>query len=194
MNDEVEILDFPFCSFNIQHLKSSVQHQFFTYIFARSDYMNLGMGVYIRKAVKKDMVSVLDLITELAIYEKQEEQVQTTVADLERDAFGKNPLFHVLLAEKEGELAGMVFYYYGYSTWKGKMLYIDDIVVTERFRRFGVGQALFDYMRGEARRESANQIRFHVLNWNEPAVKFYKKNGVVFDDEWIQCKLEKENI
>ena len=194
MNDEVEILDFSFCSFNIQHLKSGVQHLFFTHIFAPSEYMNLEMEVYIRKAVKKDMVSVLDLITELAIYEKQEEQVQTTVADLERDAFGKNPLFHVLLAEKEGVLAGMVFYYYGYSTWKGKMLYIDDIVVTERFRRFGVGQALFDYMRGEARRESANQIRFHVLNWNEPAVKFYKKNGVVFDDEWIQCKLEKENI
>ena len=155
--------------------------------------MNLEMEVYIRKAEKKDMISVLDLITELAIYEKQEEQVKTTVADLEQDAFGENPLFQVLVAEKEGELAGMVFYYYGYSTWKGKMLYIDDIVVTERFRRFGVGQALFDYMRDEARRESVNQIRFHVLNWNEPALKFYKKNGVAFDKDWIQCKLEKEN-
>ena len=88
----------------------------------------------------------------------------------------------------------MVFYYYGYSTWKGKMLYIDDIVVKERFRRFGIGQTLFDYMRQVARKENANQIRFHVLNWNEPAINFYKKNGVAMDDAWIQCKLEKEDI
>ena len=140
------------------------------------------------------MVSVLHLINELAIYEKEPDQVKNTVEDLERDAFGENPLFHVILAEKEGELAGMVFYYYGYSTWKGKMLYIDDIVVTERFRRFGVGQTLFDYMRAEAKRGNANQIRFHVLEWNEPAINFYKKNGVALDDEWILCKLEKEDI
>ena len=140
------------------------------------------------------MVSVLDLIRELAIYEKEEHQVKSTVETLERDAFGNNPQFHVILAEKEGELAGMVFYYYGYSTWKGKMLYIDDIVVREQFRRFGVGQTLFDYMREEAKREDANQIRFHVLNWNEPAIAFYKKNGVALDDEWILCKLEKESI
>jgi len=152
------------------------------------------MEVSIRKAEKKDMISVLDLIRELAIYEKEEDQVRNTVEDLERDAFGENPLFEVILAEDEGEVAGMVFYYFGYSTWKGKMLYIDDIVVKQEFRRFGVGQQLFDYMREEAKRERANQIRFHVLNWNEPAINFYKKNGVSLDDEWILCKLEKDDI
>ncbi len=140
------------------------------------------------------MVPVLELIRELAVYEKEEAQVKTTAADLERDGFCEHPLFYVVLAEKDGELAGMVFYYYSYSTWKGKMLYIEDIVVKERFRTMGVGQALFDHMRDEARRQRARQIRFHVLDWNEPALKFYRKNGVAFDDEWIQCKLEKENI
>ncbi|MBL4735928.1 MAG: GNAT family N-acetyltransferase [Flavobacteriales bacterium] len=152
------------------------------------------MDVSIRKAEKKDMVSVLELIRELAIYEKEEAQVKNTVTDLERDAFDEKSLFHIVLAERESEIAGMVFYYYGYSTWKGKMLYIDDIVVKERFRRFGIGQTLFDYMRQVARKENANQIRFHVLNWNEPAINFYKKNGVAMDDAWIQCKLEKEDI
>jgi len=140
------------------------------------------------------MVPVLELIRELAIYEKEEAQVKTTVADLERDGFGEYPLFYVVLAEKDGELVGMVFYYYSYSTWKGKVLYIEDLVVTERFRGMGVGQELFDFMREEASRERARQIRFHVLNWNKPAIKFYGKNSVAFDDEWIQCKLEKENI
>ena len=152
------------------------------------------MEVSIRKAEKKDMVSVLGLIQELAIFEKEEDQVENTVADLERDAFDENSLFNVILAEENGELAGMVFYYYAYSTWKGKMLYIDDIVVTEKFRRTGVGQQLFDYIREEAKTENANQIRFHVLNWNTPAIKFYEKNGVSLDDEWILCKLEKEDI
>jgi len=152
------------------------------------------MKVSIRKAEKKDMVFVLDLIRELAIFEKEEHQVKNTVEDLQRDAFGDHPLFNVVLAERDGELAGMVFYYYGYSTWKGKMLYLDDIVVKEKFRRFGVGQMLFDFIRAEAKREGAHQIRFHVLNWNEPAIRFYKKNDVAFDDEWIQCKLEKEDL
>ena len=152
------------------------------------------MEVSIRKAEKKDMISVLALIRELAIFEKEENQVMNTVEDLERDAFDENSLFHVILAENQGEIAGMVFYYYGYSTWKGKMLYIDDIVVTEKFRRTGVGQALFDYMREEAKTEDAKQIRFHVLNWNAPAIKFYEKNGVSLDDEWILCKLEKDDI
>lgn len=152
------------------------------------------MEVSIRKAGKKDMVSVLGLIRELAVFEKEEHQVMNTVADLERDAFDKNSLFNVVLAEKSNELAGMVFYFYGYSTWKGKMLYIDDIVVTEKFRKMGVGQMLFDHMREEAKKARVNQIRFHVLNWNEPAIKFYEKNGVSLDDEWIQCKLEKSDI
>jgi len=140
------------------------------------------------------MVAVLGLIRELAIFENAEDQVKSTVKDLQRDAFGDNPLFNVVLAEKEGDLVGMVFYYYGYSTWKGKMLYLDDIVVKEAFRRLGVGQQLFDFMRAEAKRAEASQIRFHVLNWNEPAIKFYEKNGVAMDDEWIQCKLEKEDL
>lgn len=152
------------------------------------------MEITLRKARKEDMVLVLGLIRELAVYENAEDQLKSTIESLERDAFGKNAQFQVILAEDDGELAGMVFYYYGYSTWKGKMLYIDDLVVKKPFRRSGVGQILFDYMREEANRNDTNQIRFHVLNWNEPAIAFYKKNGVALDEEWIQCKLEKEEI
>ena len=89
------------------------------------------------------------------------------------------------MAEVDGDVAGMVFYYFGYSTWKGKMLYIEDIVVTERLRRNGIGKQLFDFMRREARKENAKQIRFHVLDWNEPAINFYKKNGVSLDGNWV---------
>jgi len=152
------------------------------------------MKIKIRKAEKKDMPIVFALIKELADYENESDQVKISVKELRQDGFGSNPLFKVILAERDGEITGMVLYYYGYSTWKGKMLYLDDIIVAKKFRRLGIGQYLFDYIRSEAKKENANQIRFHVLDWNEPAINFYKKNGVSLDGEWMLCKLEKEDI
>ena len=140
------------------------------------------------------MPIVLTLIKELADYEKEANQVKTSVGELVQDGFCENPLFKVVCADFDGEVVGMVLYYYGYSTWKGKMVYIDDIVVSERFRRMGVGQKLFDYIRKEAKEKNANQIRFHVLEWNEPAINFYKKNGTSLDEDWVLCKLENEDM
>ena len=152
------------------------------------------MKTTIRRATREDMPFVFALIKELADYENESEQVETSAKELGRDGFCKNPLFKVVLAEVDGDVAGMVFYYFGYSTWKGKMLYIEDIVVTERLRRNGIGKQLFDFMRREARKENAKQIRFHVLDWNEPAINFYKKNGVSLDGNWVLCKLEDKEI
>ena len=140
------------------------------------------------------MSGVHSLIVELASFESAPEQVAISVEDLERDGFESEPQFNVLLAENEGEIAGMAFYYYAYSTWKGKMLYLDDLVVLEKFRRHGVGQLLIDAIKLEANSENANQVRFHVLNWNKSAIDFYKKNNVSLDDEWILCKIEKKGI
>lgn len=170
------------------------------HIFAAiNDYAR--MEIVIRKAEKKDMADVLGLINELAIFENAPEEVAISVEDLQRDGFDHKPLFSVLLAEnarlpdgQEGEIAGMAFYYTAYSTWKGKMLYLDDLVVLEKYRRHGVGQLLLDAVKSEAKAENANQVRFHVLNWNETAITFYKKNNVSLDDEWILCKIEKEGI
>ena len=152
------------------------------------------MEIAIRKAEKKDMLAVHALIKELASFENAPEQVDISVTDLERDGFQNEPQFNVLLAENEGEMAGMAFYYYAYSTWKGKMLYLDDLVVLEKYRKHGVGQLLIDAIKSEANSEHANQVRFHVLNWNETAINFYKKNNVSLDDEWILCKIEKDGI
>ncbi|HHZ64093.1 MAG TPA: GNAT family N-acetyltransferase [Flavobacteriales bacterium] len=152
------------------------------------------MEIVIRKAEKKDMVDVHCLIVELALFENAAEQVAISVEDLERDGFEGASLFNVLLAENDGEIAGMAFYYSAYSTWKGKMLYLDDLVVLEKYRKHGVGQLLIDAIKSEANSEHANQVRFHVLNWNETAINFYKKNNVSLDDEWILCKIEKDGI
>ena len=152
------------------------------------------MKVIIRKAEKKDMTAVHNLIMELANYEKASEQVEISVSDLESDGFDGSPMFNILLAENDGEIAGMAFYYYAYSTWKGKMLYLDDLVVLEKYRRHGVGQLLIDAIKSEANLENANQVRFHVLNWNKTAIDFYKKNNVSLDDEWILCKIEKKGL
>ena len=152
------------------------------------------MEIVIRKAEKKDMLAVHALIKELASFENAPEQVDISVTDLERDGFQNEPQFNVLLAENEGEMAGMAFYYYAYSTWKGKMLYLDDLVVLEKYRKHGVGQLLIDAIKSEANSEHANQVRFHVLNWNETAINFYKKNNVSLDDEWILCKIEKDGL
>ena len=152
------------------------------------------MKTTIRRAERAEMPFVFALIEELADYENEPDQVKTSVEGLIEDGYCENPLFKVVFAEVDGDIAGMVFYYFGYSTWKGKMLYIEDIVVTERLRRNGIGKQLFDFMRREARKENAKQIRFHVLDWNAPAINFYKKNGVSLDGDWILCKLEDKEI
>ena len=143
----------------------------------------------IRKGTKQDLSSVLDLIHELALFEKAPEQVTNTVNDMEEDGFGKNPVFNFYVAELNNKIIGIAVYFIKYSTWKGKGLYLDDLFVTEKFRGKGIGKKLFDIIIEEAKKINAKQLHWQVLDWNTPAIDFYKKYGATIDAEWLDCKL-----
>ena len=143
----------------------------------------------IRKGTKQDLPSVLDLIHELALFEKAPEQVTNTVNDMEEDGFGKNPVFNFYVAELNNKIIGIAVYFIKYSTWKGKGLYLDDLFVTEKFRGKGIGKKLFDIIIEEAKKINAKQLHWQVLDWNTPAIDFYKKYGATIDAEWLDCKL-----
>lgn len=147
------------------------------------------MQTIIRKATKEDMPAVWKLIYELAEYEKAPEQVLATPESMVHDGFVAR-LFDCLVAINEaGEVIGTAVYYFGYSTWKGKMLYLDDLVVTQNARQFGVGMQLMEALFEVYKQANAQQMRWHVLDWNEPAIRFYEKIGAELDPEWIQCKF-----
>ena len=146
-------------------------------------------SLLIRKGTKQDLPSVLDLINELALFEKAPEQVINTVNDMEKDGFGKNPVFNFYVAELNNTIVGIAVYFIKYSTWKGKGLYLDDLFVTEKFRGKGIGKKLFDKIIEEAKNINAKQLHWQVLDWNTPAINFYKKYGATVDAEWLDCKL-----
>lgn len=140
------------------------------------------------------MPAVHALIYELAVYEKAPREVTNTVEDMLRDGFGDNPVFSCLVAEEDGRIIGMAIYYIKYSTWKGKGIYLDDIVVTESMRGKGVGKLLFGEVLRAAKACGAKQLHWQVLYWNDPAIGFYKKYKASFDEEWINCKLDEAAI
>lgn len=150
--------------------------------------------IIIRKGTRNDLPQVLRLIKELAAYEKAPDEVTITLDDLEQDGFGERPLFGFLVAETEGTIAGMALYFFSYSTWKGKCMYLEDIVVSESFRRKGIGTKLFTALIEEARLFGAERLQWQVLDWNEPAQTFYRKINAHLDAAWINCKLTKEQI
>lgn len=141
------------------------------------------------------MPGILSLIKELAAFEKAPEAVIVTVNDLARDGFGSKPLFKAWVAELNGEIIGMALTYTGYSTWKGKLLYLDDIIVREAARSKGTGRLLLDEVIKYAAKENARVLKWQVLRWNKDAIRFYQRNkNVVFDDEWVDCKLYEFNV
>ncbi|WP_286742488.1 GNAT family N-acetyltransferase [Roseivirga sp. UBA1976] len=148
----------------------------------------------IRKGVKSDLPSVLELIKELAVYEKALHEVEITLEQLEEDGFGEEPVFQFLVATENEEIVGLALYYFRYSTWKGKAIYLEDLVVKESHRGRGYGQKLLDAIVEEARQTGSKQVRWQVLDWNEPAINFYKKLGAHLDDEWINCTLTAKQI
>jgi GNAT superfamily N-acetyltransferase len=148
----------------------------------------------IRKGEKKDLSDVLILIKELAIFERAENEVETSVESMEMDAFGAHKLFNFLVAETVNGIVGTAVYFYTYSTWKGKTLYLEDIVVTQSYRRNGIGTLLFEELLKIAQTEKVRRMSWQVLNWNEPAIQFYRKIDANFDDEWINCKLTFEQL
>ncbi|MEM6765335.1 MAG: GNAT family N-acetyltransferase [Bacteroidota bacterium] len=151
--------------------------------------------VHIREGHIGDVEAIFSLVEELGVYEKAGHEIDTSPAQLEKDGFGPNPLFNTYVAVTPGrEIVGVAIFYIGYSTWKGKQLYLDDLVVTEAYRRKGVGQQLLDKLISHAQAHGVCQMRWHVLNWNEPAIRFYEKIQAQLEDAWITCKLERNQL
>lgn len=145
--------------------------------------------IIIRMAEKSDAQEILNLIQELAEYEKAPGEVTNTVEDIVNDGFGELPVFWCILAEENKQIVGMSLFYIRYSTWKGKMLYLEDIIVKQAHRGKGIGSLLFEATVNAARERNLNGMIWQVLDWNEPAINFYKKYNCTFDGEWINCKL-----
>ena len=152
------------------------------------------MTVSIRKGTKSDLPSALSLVKELAMYENAPNEVTVTLSDMEKDGFGNFPAFTFFVAETGGTIVGIALYYTKYSTWKGKCTFLEDIIVTENCRNKGIGKLLFDAVVAVAKEAKSQRLEWQVLEWNEPAIKFYQKLNANFDTEWINCKLTKEQI
>jgi len=154
----------------------------------------MNQKVIIRAGTKSDLPRVLELVKELAEYEKAPHEVINTVELMEQDGFGPNPIFGLFVAESENNIVGISLYYWRYSTWKGKRLYLEDIVVTQSERGKGAGKLLFDRTMQHALDENCSGMVWQVLDWNEPAINFYKKYGAKLDGEWINTSLERDQI
>jgi GNAT superfamily N-acetyltransferase len=148
--------------------------------------------ISIRPGTPADVPQVFDLIVELAVYEEAAHEVTNTPAQLLEDGFGPNPLYGLLVAEDEEtlKLVGIALYYYRYSTWKGKRLYLEDIIVTESHRGQGLGKELLDSTIEQAKTSGCTGMMWQVLDWNKPAIGFYKQFGTRFDDGWTNCHLD----
>ena len=148
----------------------------------------------IRKATKNDMPSVLELIQELATFEKEPDAVVVTVDDLVRDGFSENPLFQCFVAEVENEIIGMALYYYRYSTWKGKTIHLEDLIVKENKRGTGAGFALYKEIIKQGKAENVRRIEWNVLDWNTLAVDFYEKSGAKVLGDWRVVHMDENGI
>lgn len=164
------------------------------------------MEIMIRRAVKEDCPRLLELVHELAEYERAPQEVTVTLEHSTESGFGKNPVWWAFVAtspsnslsKEESELAsenrevilGFALYYIRYSTWKGQAIYLEDILVTQKMRGQGIGKLLFDRLIEEAKEKKFNRITWQVLEWNEPAINFYKKYNAKFDGEWVNCSID----
>jgi GNAT superfamily N-acetyltransferase len=147
------------------------------------------MELIIRKGTAADLGAALGLIKELAEYEKAPAEVEVSGEEMKRWGFGSEKIFDFFVAEKNGKIIGIALYYYKYSTWKGKCLFLEDLIVTESERCHGYGTRLMREVIGVAKEQGVRRLEWQVLNWNEPAISFYKKFGASFDDEWLNCRL-----
>ena len=152
------------------------------------------MNFIIRKGFKSDLPHALNLVKELAAFEKAPAEVAVTITEMEADGFGDNPIFEFFVAEQNNTIVGIALYYYKYSTWKGKCLFLEDLIVTEKQRKSGIGKKLFDEVVKLAKEMKVRRLEWQVLDWNQPAIEFYKKLNAYFDEEWINCKLTEEQI
>ena len=144
----------------------------------------------IRNARKEDCKAMMQLIHELAEYEKAPDEVTVSFDHFVESGFGEKPVWWAFVAEVDQNVVGFALYYIRYSTWKGQRLYLEDILVNEPFRGKGIGKLLFDRLLKEVEEKKFSGMVWQVLDWNEPAINFYKKYaGVSFDNEWVNCSL-----
>jgi GNAT superfamily N-acetyltransferase len=148
----------------------------------------------LRRGQEADLPRVLALIQELAVYEREPDAVTNTLDMMRHDGFGPAPIFGFFVLESGDDLIGLALFYTAYSTWKGRMLYLEDLVVTEAARRGGYGRQLFDAVVAEAQRTGAQRMKWQVLDWNEPAIAFYKKVGASIESEWLNGNLSAEEL
>ena len=152
------------------------------------------MDFVIRDAREEDMVQVLDLIKELALFVNEPEAVILTVEDLQRDGYGKHPLFHCFVAERNMKIIGMALIYPRYSTWKGMTVHLEDLIVKEEARGYGIGSKLFGEVIKYGKNLGVKRIEWAVLDWNEPAINFYEKNGAHILRECDAVQLDEKGI
>lgn len=148
----------------------------------------------IRTGTLNDIEGVYQLIVELAHFEKAPEEVENTIEKMKEDGFGPDSIFNFFVAEENNQVVGLALYYFYYSTWKGRAMHLEDLIVTESYRKKGVGKLLFDKVVEKAKELNVGRLTWQVLDWNEPAIKFYKKLDAQFQTEWLTCKLSKEQI
>jgi GNAT superfamily N-acetyltransferase len=148
------------------------------------------MEINIRRAIQEDCPRLLELVHELAVYEKAPQEVTVSLEHFAECGFGPNPVWWAFVAEAEGNVAGFALYYIRYSTWKGQAMYLEDILVTENMRGKGIGKLLFDRLIEEARERGFKRIVWQVLEWNEPAINFYRKYNAAFDPEWVNGSID----
>ena len=152
------------------------------------------MDITIRKAKKEDMSRVHELIMELAIYEKLPQEVEINLSDLVNDGFGEKPLFHCFVAEINSTVEGMAIIYNRYSTWKGKTVHLEDLIVTKNMRNKGIGALLLDKVILFGKEMRVKRISWEVIDWNKEAIKFYERKGAKLIDDWNIIHLNEEAI
>jgi GNAT superfamily N-acetyltransferase len=148
----------------------------------------------IRDAVLDDLDDVYALIRELAAYEQAPDSVTLTLAQFKVDFFIGDPPFQILVVDVEGQIVGMALYYFTYSTWRGRCLYLEDMIITEAYRRKGLGKALFEEIMAIAANEEVERMAWQVLDWNTPAIRFYQQYNAWLEEEWLSGKLTGERI
>ncbi len=152
------------------------------------------MGLLIRNARKEDMSSVLQLIVELAVFEKEPDAVEITIETLVEAGFGDDKQFDCFVAEIDGEIVGMALVYFRFSTWKGRTVHLEDLVVKEKMRGKGVGKALYREVMEYAVKQGVKRVNWVVLDWNTPAIDFYEQTGATILSNWWQVEMGEEAL
>ncbi|MBT6082397.1 MAG: GNAT family N-acetyltransferase [Polaribacter sp.] len=152
------------------------------------------MDFIVRQGEEKDMQSVFDLITELAVFEKEPDAVDISVTDLINDGFSENPKFKIFVAEQKNQIIGIALFYERYSTWKGRTIHLEDLIVTKKKQKIGAGKALYTAVLKYAFDHNYNRVAWEVIDWNQNAIDFYKSTGATYLNDWSVVQMNKENL